>query len=108
MAVAVPDPRQAPSSTGATSEVFGHVSRLLSGLWSIPSVQRVAASVDVSRVDLWVFMRQEAPDDEARIFQLGREYRNAVGPALPFDMHVYPLSEIDVSLFPPAETLFER
>ncbi len=52
-------------------------------------------------------MGDETTDDEARIFQLGREYRNAVGPA-PFDMHVFPLGDIDEALLPPAETLFER
>ena len=80
---------------------------MLSGLWSIRSVRKVAVLADAGQVDLWVLTGEETPEDEARVFQLGREYRNTVGP-VPFDMHGFPLREIDESLLPPAETLFER
>jgi hypothetical protein len=81
--------------------------RLLSGIWAIPSVQRIALSSEAGHIDLWILMREEVPDDEDRISQLEREFRHAFEPAA-FELHVYPLSEIDPSLLPPAETILER
>jgi hypothetical protein len=86
---------------------LGPILRLLGGVWSIESVQKIALSAAAGHVDVWVLTRDEVIEDTERIAQFEREYRNAVSP-LPFELHVVPLSEVDESALPPAETILQR
>ena len=107
MAVALPDPPTPQSGADSASESFRPIARLLGGVWAVESVKTVKLSIEAGHVHLWVLMRENVPDDEARIWHSERDYRIAVEPAA-FDLHLFALSEIDEAVLPPAETIFER
>jgi hypothetical protein len=107
MAAVLPDSRGEALGRDAASEVFAPIARLLGGIWSVESVQKVKLSTEGGQVDLWVLMREDILEDEGRIALMEREYRIAVKPTA-FELHVFPLTEVDEAVLPPAETIFER
>jgi hypothetical protein len=81
--------------------------RFLEGLASIPSVRRIASWSENDALEIWVLLREDAPDDAERIFLM--EYDFAQSPAaFPFDLHVVALSDVDEANLPPMHTLIDR
>ncbi len=110
MATTATDPARPAAAAWLSPEALRALAplvRLVSSIWSVESVQRIALATDGGQIDLWVLMREEIEEDEDQISLLERDYLNEVGP-IPFSLHVYPLSEIDESMLPPAETVLER
>ena len=107
MAAVLPDSGGEALGRGAAPDAFVPIARLLGGIWSIESVQKVKVSTEGGQVDLWVLMSEDILEDEGHIALLERAYRIAVKPTT-FALHVFPLTEIDEAVLPPAETIFER
>ena len=113
MAVASERPHRWPHSPACTAAEdlleVAPLLRLVAAAWAIPSVQRIALSAErePAQMDLWIFMRDEVGEDEAQIYLLQREFRNA-DPSCPVEIHVYPLSRIDQEMLPPLKTVLER
>jgi len=81
--------------------------RLITGVWTLSSVSKIGVSSDSRVLEVWAFMRDENAEDEARIWDFERQYRNSVG-AYPFELHVIPLDQIDEETLPPVETPLDR
>ena len=88
-------------------QVLAPIMRLVSGIWSLDSVRRVGLAAGAGQIDLWVIAADEAPEDEARIYELEREYLQSDG-VLPIEVNFVPLSRVDEDSLPPIETIFER
>jgi hypothetical protein len=95
------------STGGVAPEPPGPLLRLFGAICSIPSVRRVGITLDGGPLDLWVFTQGETEEDEQRIYLHVRAYR-AVPSAAALDLHLIPLDEVDESLLPPVDILFER
>ncbi len=100
-------PSTSPEGLVLPAEVIRAVVQFLSGVHSIASVQHVAASSDSTQTQIWILMSKEVLDDERRVYDLEYDLRRSIG-AVPLNVHVIPLSEIDPTSLPPTETLFER
>lgn len=81
--------------------------RLVAGVWSLASVCKIGMSSDSRVLEIWVFMREENAEDEARIWDLERQYRISVEEQ-PFDLHVIALDQVEEGALPPVETLLDR
>ena len=102
-----PEPLHIQAEPGVTQEAIRAFARLFSAICPLTSVQKVTLSSGEGKLDLWVLLTREAPEDEDRIYLLEREYRQRAG-VFPLDLHVIPLTEVDERNLPPAEALFER
>jgi hypothetical protein len=110
MATAAPDPPRATTAGWSSSETvraLAPLMRLIVKIWSVESVQKVALATDGHHADLWIVVSEEVDEDEERIALAERDYLREVGP-IPFDLHVAPLTRVDESVLPPAETILER
>ncbi|HZQ98147.1 MAG TPA: hypothetical protein VFC93_04935 [Chloroflexota bacterium] len=81
--------------------------RLLLGITSVESVRRIRAAADAMRVYVWVMTDDERPEDSKRIYLMERDYLG-LPDAVPLDLQVVPLGEVDEQRLPAAETIFER
>ena len=79
----------------------------LSGIRSIPSVEKVAYSSDGGQLDIWVLQSSEELEDAEQIYLLERAMRQRAS-LLPLTVHVVPLSEVSEANLPPTHTLHER
>ena len=84
-----------------------HVLGLLSAIWSLQSVRKLAFSASGAQLHLWVIQQQEALDDMDRASLLDRDFRR-VAPEVSLEVHVVPLDHVDEDSLPPAEILFAR
>jgi len=83
--------------------------RFLSVVWQTKSVKRIGYTFDDEQLDLWVVLREDAPEDEdmKRIILADRDFRRAVGGA-PMDLHISRLSRVKEENLPPSDVIFER
>ena len=88
-------------------QVLARVMRLVSGIWSLEAVRRVGLAAGDGQLDLWAIAANEAPEDEARIYELEREYLQSER-VLPIEVKFVPLSRVDEDSLPAFETIFER
>ena len=83
------------------------VVRLLTEIWTVPQVTKVALATRDGGVDLWVFMAEDDYEAEGRISLAERDYLNA-GPPRGFSVNVVPGQDIAPSMLPPMTVLLER
>src|SRR5262245_55879784 len=92
--------RDRPSSSAST--LLLPWARLIGGLATVEPIVKLGLVATDEGLDLWVILRDEDDAAEAEVSRLEREYRVAVGPS-PFELHVVPLTMIDVTNLPPFE-----
>lgn len=73
-----------------------------------PSVRKLGYRTDGERVEFWVLIDKEDPEEREAMFRVLQEHEKGVPHNLWFDLHVVPLSEVRESNLPPLETLVER
>ncbi len=108
----VPTPRPAPAAgcSWPSPEVLREhapIVRLLTAIWVIPQVTKIGLTLGTHSVDLWVFMTEDNPEQEAQISAAERVYISSVG-AHGFMLHVIPDGTVPPDALPPYETLIER
>lgn len=81
--------------------------RLLTEIWTVPQVTKVALAPRESGIDLWVFMSEDDYEAEGRISLAERAYINARS-ARGFSLNVVPGQDIAPSMLPPMTVLLER
>ena len=81
--------------------------RLVGGLASIASVQKIRARTVGNRINVWVLMETSNRADAERVYAVEQDCLMRPG-AAPIDVRVVPLDRVDEARLPTAEVIFDR
>ena len=98
--------REALSTTGSVYIIDAFVG-FLTALNQVENVRRVGVARTGSMLEVWVITRTEIDEDLSTIYRAEYEFRRATG-QIALDVHVVPLSEVNASVLPETQTIFER
>jgi hypothetical protein len=93
-------------STGGT-DLLDAFASFLTALHKLEYVRRAGVARTGGLLEVWVLTRTEIDEDLSTIYRAEYEFRRTAG-QIALDVHVVPLSEVDPSVLPEMQTIFER
>jgi hypothetical protein len=90
-----------------TTRSFVETAEFLQRIFELPSVDRIRFQQRGDLVHLWVCTRTEDLQDNARVFELQREFRRD-HPDILFDLDLLPLDEVDEGDIPSSMLVITR